>query len=281
MRAGSELLLWGGDDGSGNNISFAGALYDPLRDKWRTMSTTPLRAAPKSAVWARDRVVFAGSEVAIYEPTKDLWSADPGGIQEKNAPLLAYTGDEVVGWFFEVGATGSGLRSMRSTQRSPTTSRPRQCRSATTPHRRGTGREAMIFPSTGRSGIAYDPGTNRWRTLPKRPPVEFVSKGLVTWTGTDVIAYGVTPAQPGLLTGAADQPVTNSWKLLPAIPVPQNLLKRSTSFIEGPRLVWTDNHVLLLTGALTPTLRCSSSIPIDTRRSRTNACHHLPSNRLR
>ncbi|MEO8697108.1 MAG: DUF4232 domain-containing protein [Acidimicrobiales bacterium] len=270
---GSELMVWGGDNGSGNNVQFTGSLFNPTNGTWRPMSSTVLRGAPVAAVWAKDRVVFAASEVAVYEPTSDRWSGYRGGLLEKNAPLLAYTGSDVVGWFFEIGTGGTGLRvNPANTQITENVaSPPAAIGYDATPV--WTGREWMIFPATGSTGIAFDPSANRWRTVPAAP-VNFVSRGLVTWTGTDVIAYGTTVRQSHLLTGAAYHPDTNTWELLPTIPVLASTLAVGNSFDAGPRLTWNDDHALLSTGATDTAL---ALFVIDPYLTRTQPTPPLPS----
>jgi hypothetical protein len=268
---GSELVVWGGDDGSGSNVVFSGARYDPQRDAWTTMSQTVLQGSPVSAVWAKDRVVFAGSEIATYEPASDKWSGYRSGLLEKNAPLLTYTGDEVVGWFYEIPAR-PGLRidpvTTQITQDIPAP--PMTIGYDATPV--WTGYEWMIFPASGRNGIAFDPRANRWRTLPAAP-VEFVSHGLATWSGSEVIVYGRSALHSRLLTGAAYDPGTNSWTLLPAIPVPISVLSDLPWGDDGPHLVWSDDRAVLLTGSADPDL---ALFVIDPHMTRAQPVSRLP-----
>jgi N-acetylneuraminic acid mutarotase len=86
-------------------------------------------------------------------------------------------------------------------------------------------------PVVDEVGAAYDPATNRWRTL---PPWHGAPGGLdpltsdaAVWTGTEMLLWGVT--------NAAFNPVTNRWRELPEPP---------TGF-GGPSVaVWTGRQMI-------------------------------------
>ena len=251
MWTGAEVLVWGGDDGSGSGIRLSGALFNPITGSWRSIAPSPFNSSPVSAVWAQNRAVFANGEmVANYEPATNRWTTGATGMKAKNAPLLVYTGTTVLGWYFEglQGAVGaSGFRIDPTTGVLDATPLP------TPPRAVGydatslwTDREWMIFPAgDSRVGMAFDPATNRWRELPTAP-IEFVRR-LIVWTGTEVIAYGIDPRRPDLVASVAYEPSTNRWRSLADIRIPTTALKDGSEYsIDVPRLAWTGSLVLLL-----------------------------------
>jgi hypothetical protein len=91
--SGHEVLLWGGETGSGTEVG-KGAAYNPRTNQWRALPASPLRAKTLTAsVWTGDDFVIIGGSTpsyqfpmpgpgtAAYDPTTNTWTALP------NAPL--------------------------------------------------------------------------------------------------------------------------------------------------------------------------------------------------
>ena len=109
------------------------------------------------------------------------------------------------------------------------------------------GDNPRLFEIVYGDGAAYDPATRRWTPLPKSPLSPRVYNSAV-WTGRQMIVWGggvigeqaelpatqVVP--PGTLfdDGAAYDPATNQWTLLPNAP-------RTTG--SGHGAVWTGRGV--------------------------------------
>lgn len=75
--------------------------------------------------------------------------------------------------------------------------------------------------TTTDSGSVFDPATGTWQQLPAAPgPPRF--SAAATWTGTEAIIWGGSPADAELFapeaTGIAWNPTTASWRELPAAP---------------------------------------------------------------
>ncbi len=80
---GSEMVIWGGDDGIG--YTYSGSRYDPATAAWTAMTNTghPSGRVDHTAVWAGDRViVWGGNGVGgpintggLYNPTTNSWQA--------------------------------------------------------------------------------------------------------------------------------------------------------------------------------------------------------------
>src|SRR5829696_1672324 len=112
-----------------------------------------------------------------------------------------------------------------------------------------TGRELVLLAEfaysppipSGRppDGLAYNPATGRWRTLPDPPPDQAIGGGRVetVWTGREVILLYATGAP------IAYDPDANSWRR-PA-PPPTGFI----SHAADPAPVWTGAEVLVWDGS--------------------------------
>jgi galactose oxidase-like protein len=122
-----------------------------------------------------------------------------------------------------------------------------------------TGRELLVWGGQSGphgdvlhgDGAAYDPSTGRWRRLPAAPLPARVAQA-AAWTGTQMIIWGgydqVSASRFRVTgTGAAYNPATNQWKLLPRSP----LSPRADAIA-----VWTGSTLVLLGGQ--PAVRTGS-----------------------
>src|SRR2546421_235069 len=107
-----------------------------------------------------------------------------------------------------------------------------------------TGQEVVLW---GCGQAALDPGTGRWRVLP-RPPT---GEGIAVWTGRELIGWGGGCCGDAWDGGSAYDPATSSWRTLahtPLAPAPATGrwsrrapsplgLRNATAFQAGGRLV--------------------------------------------
>ena len=199
LAAGTGLLLLlsacaGSDDAS--ILRTDAARRNP--DSWRVIAESPIRSAyGHSAVWTgKEMIVWGGSRLtrdslrsryvrtgAAYNPKTDSWRRVPAAPIPGGYYSAIWTGDEMILW----GDPGRGR------------------------------------DSTGNTGAAYDPSKNAWRVI-SSGPLTGRSNPLAVWTGDEMIVWG------GSLTasnredydgrGAAYDPKTNSWRMLPRGPLP-------------------------------------------------------------
>ena len=104
-----------------------------------------------------------------------------------------------------------------------------------------------------RDGAAYSPSTGRWRLLPSAPLSARVDQATV-WTGTEMIVWGgydqeSTEASQVTANGAAYDPSTNRWLMLPASPL---------SARAGSVAMWTGAEMVILGGQSGQTANSSS-----------------------
>jgi hypothetical protein len=196
LWTGAELLIWGGDR-PGDFPT--GAAYDPASEGWRLLAPGLLEnRSGAAAVWTgREVLVWGGlspagylADGAAYDPGSDHWRLlSPGPLKGRIPLAWAWTGTELV-------LVGS----------------------------KAAGRSAGLTDAA-----AYDPATDTWRAL-EAVPLR-LNEGVGVWTGSELVLYG------GLLDGArrpttrddrakgaALDPVTGRWRVLPQAPLSEQAL---------------------------------------------------------
>jgi hypothetical protein len=212
--SGREMLVWGGAD------TADGAAYDPASDRWRTIARSPLegRTASISAWTGSEMLVWAGnqfSDGAAYDPATDRWRTIAGSpVQGRSRAASAWTGRELLVWG---GDNGRDLVADDGAAYDPVADRWRPLPQAplgarTAPASVWTGKELVLWggigiPGAGDNspldtiverrtlispvddGAAYDPATNRWRTL---EPVPLLGRGfpMAAWDGRSMLLWG-------------------------------------------------------------------------------------------
>jgi hypothetical protein len=138
-------------------------------------------------------------------------------------------------------------------------------------------------------GVAYDPATNRWRSLPAMPTSRLGHTAV--WTGQRLLVWGGLTGRAGASVapphGVAYDPAANRWTALPQSPLPgrighlavwtgtQMLIWGGTSVRPNPS---TDNFTALADGAVyTPTC-CSVPGSSMARGQAPRAIHASPGN---
>jgi hypothetical protein len=170
------------------------------------MASGPL--SPRSgaaAVWTGNEVLIWGggheamSDGAAYDPAADEWRALSDSPLGPRIPVGAvWTGEEMLVW-------GNASRSASAVD-----------------------------------GAAYDPGADRWRELPPAPFA--LNEATVAWTGDELIVFGARLdgknwSDTEHAQGAAFDPATGEWRVLPSYPFsPQ----ASTAVWTGDELVVWD-----------------------------------------
>ncbi|MBO0870501.1 MAG: hypothetical protein J2P15_18245 [Micromonosporaceae bacterium] len=142
---GRELIRWGGIDSKDGRLLGDGAAYDAATNRWQLLPPSPLGPRDDTAsVWTGTAMFIWGgttfaADGARYDPRTHQWRRLPP------APLPARVGAHAVWTGREVLVLGGTFAIP-----GPTTS------------------PAGGFPESS-DGAAYDPATNRWRSLPSLP----------------------------------------------------------------------------------------------------------------
>ncbi len=213
---GREMITWGG--GCCGDVSDAGVAYNPATGKWRTLAKAPIagQQRPTGAWTGRELVVLPGTDPdgkptggAAYDPAKDRWRRIASPPQERLQASVVWDGRELL------VAGGSGAPAPK------------------------TGfRKVVSVP------YAYNPATDRWRTLSAMDKGLYGRKNAgAVWTGTKLLLWGGQTQASGREViaphGLAYDPKTNRWSELPGAP----LLGR-----VSPVAVWTGKAMLVWGG---------------------------------
>ncbi len=258
--SGDEILVWSGFgeaaplQGCLSCPLISGGRYDPLQDRWTSMSLPP--AGPifgSKAVWAVDRMIVWGAGPGVqYFPTTDHWSP----ISSLSAPpvprfghSVVWTGSRMLVWgggptsidLFDSGGiydpAGDRWEPM-STIGAPS---PRESHEAV-----WTGDRMLVWSGAdatsafSNTGGVYDPASDTWRptSLTGAPSErEFAS---AVWTGHEMLIWGGIPSAHAGRTGGSYDPDTDTWREIPRIDAPNG----------GPFHVgaWTGDALVILNG---------------------------------
>jgi hypothetical protein len=209
---GSRVLDWGGVCCSSS--SNQGASYNPGTNTWQKLPAVPLAPRRSAAgAWTGRELIVAGGftfgrqrlfqNAAAYNPATRKWRMIAAMPVGRWGATAVWDGREllVIG-----GYTGGG----------PT----------------AKNRLAVL-------GLAYNPATNRWRSLPK---MAYPRSGFAAvWTGRQVLVWGgLTAAHVPPPHGEAYTPATGQWTALPASPLRGR---------EYPAAVWTGRQMIVWGGS--------------------------------
>jgi len=249
---GSEALVYG--------AAFSGA-YDPATNRWRSLPG-PVGSGYSVLVWTGRLVIGWGggccgavsADGAEYNPATNSWRALPAAPLSGRHTVGAWTGTEMIlaggndargGIFRDAAAYNPATRTWR---RLPPLPAPRGAATAI-----WDGSEVLIAGGWGlpapagdhfrlyATALAYNPGTNRWRTLPTGDPgrVDHVA----VWTGQTLLVWGGRTLRAGTWTtprhGIAFDPVANRWSALPTAPLRGR---------NEPTAVWTGTQMIVCGG---------------------------------
>jgi N-acetylneuraminic acid mutarotase len=211
---GSQMLVWGGRDGT--SLLEDGARYDPARDTWSPITdrAAPTHLVRRSAVWTGKAMLVwggerdAGSESAgspgrggRYDPKADTWTE----ITSVGAP--SPRGDHVAIWTGEQMAIWDG-----GDDKSPAT------------------------------GALYDPDADAWTPMSATGAPSPRRLAAAAWTGELMVVWGGIGGRKNLNTGGRYSPATDSWT------------PTSTRNVPAPRrghtAVWTGNRMIVWGGAV-------------------------------
>jgi hypothetical protein len=208
---GRLVLGWGG--GCCGAFSADGAQYDPASDTWRPLPPAPLSGRDTVGAWTGRELIIAGGndssrafrDAAAYNPVTRTWRRLPALPAARGFATATWSGSELLlvgGWGPPAGAE-----------------------------------QVTLY----RSGVAYSPQTNRWRTLPAADSgrIEHVA----VWTGRTLLIWGGRTLRAGEWTtasnGLAYDPATNRWSALPTAPLRGG---------AEPMGVWTGSQMIVWGG---------------------------------
>jgi len=217
---GEDLIIWGGGAHDENHhivLTRTGRAYNAESDTWRTISrqgSPELRYEHQSAWVAPYMVVWGGLDYfndpintgGRYDPARDVWlpMSTTGAPVARIAGTMTAAAGEVIIW--------------------------------------GGDRENVLGFTA--SGARYNPVTDTWRPTADQEAPQRRERHSALWTGDRLIIWGgltdVPPPHVVLDTGAAYDPLTDSWEALTGINAPSARRQHAA--------VWTGREMLILGG---------------------------------
>ena len=240
---GKEMLVWG--------CGLVG--FNPQTNRWRRLPAAPV-GAPGLAVWTGHELIGwgggccgdASADGAAYDPGTDSWrKLARSPLAASQSPVGAWAGRELIIFVSGLDPEGKPISgAARAAAYNPATDTWR--RLAPPPALRATavwdGHEILLVGGTAEDGspatvgFAYDPASNRWRSLPA------MSSGRVqagaAWTGSELLLFGGETAANALL---AYDPRRNRWSSLPNAPLRER---------TAPAAVWTGRELIVWGGVI-------------------------------
>lgn len=199
---GSELLVWGGWQGtSGSEFAEGflddGAAYDPASDTWRALPPPPIDGRAPLSVWTGRELLVWGTALrvedrrrdgAAYDPANDSWRSISQAPIELTDATAVWTGEEMI-VFGAALCCGNDPESQTAI------------------------------------GAAYDPANDTWRRIPDSTLSPQASTA--AWNGDEIIAWDY------LNESAAYDPLTDSWRSLPRIPLDDSECTPESEALRG------------------------------------------------
>jgi N-acetylneuraminic acid mutarotase len=259
---GSEMIVWGGSDFSGNFFN-TGGRYDPATDSWTGTSTTnpPAARSAHTAIWTGSVMIVWGgydgandlSSGGKYNASTDSWTT----TSTTNAPsarelhTAVWTGSEMIIWGGQSGGsplnTGGRYNSDSDNWIATTTTNAPEGRANHTGV--WSASEMIIWggDSSGspfNTGGRYNPGTNSWTATDTVNAPAGRSYHTAVWTGSEMIVWGgyfFDGNQNYLNTGGRYNPGTNSW-------IATGMTDAATAR-SNHTAIWTDTEMVVWGGA--------------------------------
>ena len=281
---GTELLVFRGDGafsdaGGGEPSRTDGAAYDPAKDRWRKLAAPPFaqrpafRGADYASAWTgHELVVWGGADpkTAAFDPVRNRWrELDAGPLEARVDVSSTWTGKELVIFGGETHASlvndeeeedgKDDLPLDTGAAYDPVTGRWRQL----APSGAGRAGAQAVWDGTdvlvvgggsgrsdsrtnGRHTLAWNPTTNRWRSLALTP---FTEAHDAVWTGSLIVVVALGHDQPSLSTY---DPATDRWATTARPTLPSDYQGKAEIYgWTYPTLVWSGREVLSFGSGIT------------------------------
>jgi N-acetylneuraminic acid mutarotase len=210
LWTGSEMIVWGGFNGSPPYFLNTGGRYNPSTDTWTATDTSNAPSARDfhAAVWTGSEMIVWGgynngddlNSGARYNPAADTWTpttATDAPIARESHTAV-WTGTEMIVW----GGLGCGSN----------------CRL--------------------NSGSRYNPNTDGWTPTSTTDAPEARWAHNVEWTGSEMIVWGGTNQTIYLNTGAKYNPSDDSWMPTSTANTPLGRIAHTAVWSGSEMIVW-------------------------------------------
>ena len=260
---GSEMIIWGGFNGSPNAIGNGGR-YNPANDNWSAMATSGAPAGRFShiAVWTGSEMIIwggyhhaAGSfnygtffdDGGRYRPSDNSWTAvNANGVPAaRHHHTAVWTGSEMIIWggtgasHFDDGGRFNPAANLWTPISSAGAPAPRYSHTAV-----WTGTEMIVwggengtgfFPSGGR----YNPAGDAWTAVSLTGGPIARTGHTAVWTGTEMIVWGgSTFGFSGLSDGGRYNPAGDSWTVVTTTAAPVGREEHTAVWTGSEMIIW-------------------------------------------
>ena len=232
---GTEMILWGGYNGTTNLDTNTGGRYNPATNSWSATTTTgaPVLRDSHVAVWTGTKMVIwgGGDEVfnakntgGRYDPATNTWQATSttGAAAARLYHTAVWTGAKMIVWGGWAGGT-NGRDMDTGGQYDPAadswtaTTRTGAPTSRDTHVAAWSGSRMVVWGGQDDNAVAqgtggrYDPVGNAWTTtsLTNAPAARWMHTGV--WTGSRLIVWGGFDGTLDRNDGAVYDPGADTW----------------------------------------------------------------------
>jgi N-acetylneuraminic acid mutarotase len=227
---GSEMIVWGGYDGS--RALDSGGLYNPSTDNWTATNSVnaPVARYNHTAVWTgNEMIVWGGANSNIYNtggrynPVSDIWTqtgSNNGSLQERSFHTAVWTGSEMIVWG---GVNDNGNALNTGDKYNPASNSWTTVSTTNAPDARwahtavSTNSEMIVWGGINsnssylNSGGRYTPSADVWTptSTTNAPAARWFHTAL--WTGSEMIVWGGSGSIGESNTGGRYNPDADSW----------------------------------------------------------------------
>jgi hypothetical protein len=203
---GNRLVVTGGYNVGEEDDRRDGAAFDPVAGTWSPIAARPAPGScggvvPCAGVWTGSVALFPGSGLA-YDPAGDRWSAMaalPAGDGLVTEETTVWTGRRLLVWGSTPAAfDGDGGDEVESVEGGDEGT-----------EEGGEMTDDVVGPDESSSdpaaGFGYDLAGNSWQAFPAGPLAAREYHSAV-WTGEEMLVWGGSAGEAGLVDGAAYRP---------------------------------------------------------------------------
>jgi N-acetylneuraminic acid mutarotase len=264
--SGSEMIVWGGYDGTKSIGVNTGGRYNPQTNTWQSTSTsTPL--TPRyghQAVWTGTRMLVFGGQGpdfvnygffntgASYDPVSNTWSAisTTSAPSPRSAMAAIWSGTEMLIW----GGNDLQDRLVNGGRYNPQSNTWQSLSTVGAPQNSvlmsvvWTGTEMIVWggqePTLAadiNTGARYRPSDNTWLPVTNPQTGGPRNEHPAVWTGAEMVVWGsYTSFTSPTNTGARYYPSSDSWLPTSMVNVPK--------YRYAPQAVWTGTQMVVWGG---------------------------------